>query len=175
MKKTVLVSVVVLIAFSCFTYIPANNWQIAKTFSIKFSGSGVSGTFNTLKGDIIFDEHDMGNSKFDVTVNAASINTGNSLKNKHATGTDWLDVAKYPEIKFKSSEIVKKADGYETRGMLYMHGVEKQITIPFTFANNAFSGSFELKRSDYKVGSDHGVDGLVAPTLKIEILVPVSK
>ncbi len=162
-----------MLLFYGFSYLAPENWKIANSCTIKFNGSGASGVFGGLKGNIIFEDNDLGESKFDVTVDADSINTGNSLKNKHAKGSDWLDVAKYPTIRFKSSKISKTTSGYETVGTLYLHGVEKQIAIPFSFSGHVFTGNFQIKRGDYNLGSSHGLDAIVAPVLNIELVVPV--
>ena len=39
---------------------------------------------------------------------------------------------KYPEITFKSSRIEKQGDGFVAHGTFTMHGVSKDIALPFT-------------------------------------------
>lgn len=56
-----------------------------------------------------------------------------------------------------------------------MHGVQKLVTIPFKFVNNNFSGSFEVNRLDYNLGSSKGTAGSVGTTILVEISVPVTK
>lgn len=57
-----------------------------------------------------------------MSIDVASINTGNGMKNSHAKGATWFDVEKYPTINFVSSAISKSATGYEAKGTLEMHG-----------------------------------------------------
>ena len=57
----------------------------------------------------------------------------NGMKNTHAKNAYWPDAEKYPEIKFTSSSVTSNSDGFEAKGILDMHGVQKEITLPFTF------------------------------------------
>ena len=58
---------------------------------------------------------------------------------------------------------------------LDLHGVKKEVTIPFTFKNNTFNGSFSVSRFDYNVGPTTGMAGKVGEKMTLEISVPVSK
>ena len=97
------------------------------------------------------------------------------MKNKKAKGEKFFDVEKYPEIKFVSNKFSKTATGYEVTGTLDMHGVKKEVTIPFTFVNNTFTGSFVVNRLDYNVGPEKGMAGHAGKELTIDISVPVTK
>ena len=81
------------------------------------------------------------------------------MKNTHAKSDKWLDAEKFPLISFTSSVITKVGSGYEAKGMLDMHGVQKEITLPFTFDGNVFTGSISVNRMDYNVNTaepNHG-------------------
>ncbi|MGP8216973.1 MAG: YceI family protein [Bacteroidia bacterium] len=160
---------------SAFTAYTSTTWKIASGYSIKFTSKDPSGVFTSFKGDIAFDENNLDASKFDVSIDVNSINTGNGMQNNKAKAADWFDADKYPVIKFTSSKIAKTATGYETTGTLDMHGVQKQITIPFTFTNNTFAGSFNVNRIDYNVGTTKGMQAHASTDLKIDISVPVTK
>jgi polyisoprenoid-binding protein YceI len=170
------VAAVLILAGSAFTFLAAQNWQIAQGYSITFSSSDADGIFKDFKGTILFDDQNPAGGKFDVVIDVASINTGNGLQNKHAKSDEWLDAAKYPTIHFVSKSIAKSASGYQVTGDLDMHGVKKAITIPFTFAKSAqggtFAGSFTVNRNDYRIGKPGGD---VGEQIKIDISVPVTK
>ncbi len=172
-KPHYFIATVVLMLASAFTFFRAQDWKIADGYSIKFDGGDPSGEFTGLKGTIQFDEQNLGSSKFDVTVDASSINTGNGMKNTHAKSANWFDVEKYPTIAFSSSSITKTASGYEAKGILDMHGIKKEITMPFTFANNTFASTFELNRHDFKL--DDGKHEKMIPNMKVSLTVPVTK
>jgi polyisoprenoid-binding protein YceI len=158
---------------SAFTVFKAQDWKIADAAVVKFDGGDPSGQFGGMKGTISFDPNDLASSKFDATIDVATINTGNGMKNTHAKSEKWFDAEKYPTIEFTSSAITKTADGYETKGTLNMHGVQKEIVIPFIFQDNTFKGSFTINRLDYNVNTAEPNHG--ASSFKVEISVPVTK
>lgn len=164
---------IVLILASAFTVIVSQDWKIADNYTIKFNGGDPSGEFKGLKGVVNFDPAKPTEGKFDVTIDVATINTGNGMKNTHAKSPLWFDAEKYPTINFTSSAISKTADGFEAKGTLEMHGVKKEITVPFTFVDNVFAGSFDINRMDYNINTaepDHG-----AQKFKVDLNIPVSK
>jgi len=174
MKKFIYpVAALMLMAGSAFTVLQSQDWKIADNYSIKFDGGDPSGQFGGLKGTISFDPNDLANSKFDATIDVATINTGNGMKNTHAKSEKWFDAAKYPLIQFTSSAITKSASGYEAKGTLSMHGVQKEIVVPFTFEENTFKGNITVNRLDYNINTEEPAHG--SSTFKVEITVPVTK
>ena len=163
----------VFIIASAFTVITSQDWQIASNASVKFVGGDPSGEFSGCKGTISFDPNTLTSSKFDVSIDVATINTGNGMKNTHAKSAMWFDAEKYPVIKFTSTSVNKTASGYETKGIVDMHGVKKEATIPFTFNNNIFTGSLTVNRLDYNINKEEPAHG--AAEFKITISVPVTK
>ncbi|WP_298733332.1 YceI family protein [uncultured Chitinophaga sp.] len=177
MKRSILTLATMLCFIaSAFTIIHANNWKITDAYSVKFDGKGASGSFRGLKGDIVFDEHDLPNSRFNVSIDVNTINTGNGLKNKHARGEKYLDAEKYPQIRFTSSSIKQANDGYVATGILEIRGVKKEISLPFKYSKTGtgalFTASFEINRLDYKVGSS---SWLLGSTFAVDLSVPVTK
>jgi polyisoprenoid-binding protein YceI len=161
------------VAFSAFTFFKSLDWNINESYTVKFDGGDPSGEFRGLKGTIKFDPNDLASSKFDCTVDVESINTGNGMKNTHAKSDKWLDVAKYPVIRFTSKSIRKTDAGYEAQGTLDFHGVQRDVALPFTFVNNVFAGTFEVNRLDYNVNTAEPNHG--ASVLKVSINVPVTQ
>ncbi len=175
MKKinfAVLIGAMVLL--SAFT-IYNTNWKINDNYNIHFVGTDVEGVFEKFKGEVAFDENELPTSKFSLLVEVESIATGNFLKNRHAKSDKWFDAEKYPNISFKSSKFSKTASGYAVEGLLNIHCVEKEITIPFTFTNNIFKGNFTVNRMDYKIGTMEGMSKKVSNEIKIDFSVPVTK
>ncbi|MEM1216980.1 MAG: YceI family protein [Bacteroidota bacterium] len=174
MQKTIISCLVLSLGLLSFTtqYLPS--YQIAEDYSIQFSGRGANGTFSGLSGTIIFDPQNLATAKMDVSVDATTIETGNSLKDKHARGEDWFDVAQYPTITFASNSFsATDAKNYVVNGTLTLHGTARKVSIPFSFENNTFRGSITVNREDY------GIDGpfisfTVADEFDVELVVPVT-
>jgi polyisoprenoid-binding protein YceI len=160
---------------SAFTVLVVSDWQIKdKEYAVKFDTRWASGTMQGLKGKINFDEKNLAQSGFDVSVDVKTINTGSALKDKHAKADGFFNVEKYPTIRFLSAKIEKTNVGYQVNGTLTIKETTKNINIPFVFDNKGsegnFKGNFSINRSDYnlkKMG--------VGETIKIELVIPVKK
>jgi polyisoprenoid-binding protein YceI len=174
MKKLLFPLAALLLIFgSAFTVFITQDWKVADGYSVKFDGGDPSGEFSGLKAAISFDPNDLTGSKFDATIDVATINTGNGMKNTHAKSEKWFDADKYPTIQFTSSSIAKTANGFEAKGSLNMHGVQKDVVIPFTFDNNIFKASFSVNRLDYNINTAEPNHG--GSIFKVDISVPVTK
>jgi len=177
MKKIIFSFATLFALAAVFAFSAGQVWQIKEGYSIQFSSKDANGIFKDFSGTITFDETNLAASKFNLTVEVASINTGNGLQNKHAKGADWFDAEKYPNIKFTSSKMEKSGDGFKATGTLEMHGVKKEIGIPFKFKKSGakagtFTTNFSVNRSDYGIGKGNKD---VAETIKIDVKVPVVK
>ncbi|MBX9783058.1 MAG: YceI family protein [Chitinophagaceae bacterium] len=85
---------------------PADDANAVK-FTVENLGFTAGGGFSGLAGSILFDENNLQASSFVVTVNAASVNTGNNLRDKHLRDADYFDAVKFPFIKIESVKIAK--------------------------------------------------------------------
>jgi polyisoprenoid-binding protein YceI len=178
MKKIIYPALAALLMIaSAFTGVRFQDWKIGDDYSIKFTSEDPSGVFKGLKGTVSFDEANLATSKFDVTVDVSTINTGNGMKNTHAKSEKWFDATKYPTIAFTSKEITKTANGYNAKGDLQIHGVTKEVNLPFTFKKTdqggVFESSFDIDRLDYNINTAEPAHG--ASKLKVDLSIPVTK
>ena len=150
------------------------NLEIKEDYQVKFSGTDAEGVFKKLSGDIQFDAKNIDSAYCKLIIDVKSINTGNGMKNKHALSDNWFAAEKYPTIEFSSKLFSKSENGYTVTGILKIHGIEKEITIPFNFRNSIFTSSFSVNRLDYKVGTMKGMMKKVSNEIKLEIIIPVS-
>ncbi|SRR5579871_5341968 len=178
MKKSIYpIAALIILVASAFTFVKSQDWKFGDDYAIKFTSGDPSGEFKGLKGTVSFDPANLAASKFDVSVDASTINTGNGMKNTHAKSEKWFDVTKYPTITFTSTSITKSASGYDAKGSLTIHGVTKDFTIPFTFTPSAtggvFTASFDINRLDFNINTAEPNHG--ASTLKVDLNIPVTK
>jgi polyisoprenoid-binding protein YceI len=173
-KKYLLFVAFTLAVFGAFGFIATQSWEIGTDYSIKFNGKFADGSFKKMSGKIVFDPSDPENSHFDVFVDVRSIDTGKELKNKHAVGDKWLDAEKFPVIHFVSKQITRTDTAFSVSGDLDLHGVKKEITIPFTFhlkdGQGIFQGSFKVDRGAFGIGRSSGKD---SDFTTIQVDVPV--
>ncbi|MEO8821891.1 MAG: YceI family protein [Ginsengibacter sp.] len=145
-------------------------------FVIKNFGIATGGDFAGLKGDVLFLPENLAGSSFDVSVATSTVDTDNGMRDKSLVSDEYFDAAKFPLIKIVSSKIEKTnkttAGFYYFTGSIIIKGVTKAIAFPFQAKeeNNGylFTGSFNLNRTDFQVGSQSIVlSNLVAVTLSV--------
>ncbi|MFK7972900.1 MAG: YceI family protein [Bacteroidia bacterium] len=146
------ISITALLLLPAFSLIQeVNSWKIADDYMINFSGRGAQGSFSTLQGSISYDPENLVGSSIDVHVDVRSIDTGSKGKNKHAKNNSWLDAEQFGKIRFVSKRFESQGEGMQVIGDLTMHGVTREITIPYTFSNQTFEGEFTVDRKDYDI------------------------
>ncbi len=127
-------------------------------FTIKNFGFSVNGTFTGLQGDISFDPQNLNVGNFDVSINAASVNTDNNLRDHHLQGETYFNVKDYPRIHFVSVNVAPagKNATYNMTGKLTIKKQTRIISFPFTATPTGdgyqFKGTFTINRKDFDVG-----------------------
>jgi polyisoprenoid-binding protein YceI len=92
--------------------------------------SSVRGEFEKVSGKIVYDEGDVTKSTADITIDAASVNTRVTKRDEDLRSPNFLDVAKYPAIIFKSKRVEKSGNGMlKMTGDLTIHGVTKEVVL----------------------------------------------
>jgi len=150
--------------------------------------SHVSGNFRDFTGTISYEPSDVTKSAIDVHIVASSVSTGDDKRDGHLRSPDFFDVQKFPELTFKSTKIEKKGDGFIAYGPLTIHGVTKDIALPFTIAGTIKDGqgrshlvaqaSLTINRKDYGLTWNRAVEGggvLVGEEVKIDLNVEAVK
>ena len=122
----------------------------------------VRGAFNEFEGTGTLDGTNPANSRVQVTIDTASIDTRNAQRDEHLRGNDFLAMKEYPRITFSSTGVLQLDDTtFEVTGDLTIKGVTNSITVPFTFEGAAkdpfgnlrigFEGSVTINRKDYGI------------------------
>ncbi|NIJ52258.1 YceI family protein [Dyadobacter arcticus] len=158
------------------------NVQTASTaFQASMFGADVDGTFKGFKGTIVFDPTHPEAASISGSVDAATLSTNNSLRDRHLKEKDqFFEVAKYPRIAMKSTKIEKTAAGYTGTFDLTLKMVTKKVTIPFTFTktgpNGVIKGTVEINRKDWKFGGNTlGMSDKVKLDFELNLSAPVSE
>lgn len=131
-------------------------------FSVVSMGiSKVRGTFTDFSETLALDRADLTRSSVSVVIRTNSLTTFNPHRDHDLKSADWFDVDKYPIAAFSSREIVRQGEGYVMRGGLTLHGVTREVAIPFAFNGwlrnvyggdwAGFEGHVVLNRKDYGI------------------------
>jgi len=122
----------------------------------------VRGAFNEFEGTAVVNGADLGASKVEVTIQAASIDTRNEQRDGHLRSNDFLAMEDHPTITFVSTDVRGTgATSFELTGDLTIKGETRSVTIPFEFEGAAtdpfgnlragFEGSVTINRKDYGI------------------------
>jgi len=137
----------------------AQNTVSHSAISFKFKNLGVyaTGTIGGLQATVHFNPANMAQATIDASVDVATINTDNSLRDDHLKSDEFLDVARYAKILIKSVAIVHKSgDKYTGQFNLTIKNKTKLVQIPFTYSTKGdlqtFNGSLKINRLDYGIG-----------------------
>lgn len=143
--------------------------------------SKVFGKFAKFSGTVEYDPKNVQATRFDLTVQAESINTANEKRDEHLRGSDFFDVEKHPTITFKSTKVVQDQDDKDelkVTGDLTLLGVTKQVTLEFDVKGPAQKGQYgftteiEIKRSDF--GMKYGLP-MIGDKVDLDISFEVLK
>jgi polyisoprenoid-binding protein YceI len=136
--------------------IPGGEYKIDAAHSIigfairHYEINWVEGRFKDFTGMIRYDEKDITKSSVEFTAKIESIDTGIEPRNAHLRTGDFFDVAKYPEMTFKSTRVERKGkDRYVLHGDFTLKGVTKQVALPFTI-----TGAIKDPRGNMRFGID---------------------
>lgn len=120
--------------------------------------STVEGKFSKFEGKIDMNEK-FEKSKVTVTADVASIDTGVAKRDDHLKSPDFFDAAKYPTIKFVSTEVKGTPESFKLTGNLTIHGVTKKVTFdskyngsavdPYKNEKAGFAGKAKISRKDF--------------------------
>ena len=143
--------------------------------------SKVKGKFTDFTVTLTNDEKDITKSSVSVVIKAASIDTGINQRDAHLRTADFFDVEKYPEITFQSKRIEKRANQLVVVGTFTMHGVSREIELPFTTTgvnkdtttgkmNVGYSARLMLNRRDFGMNWHHPtLQNFVGDDVDVEI------
>jgi polyisoprenoid-binding protein YceI len=144
------------------------------------------GRFNALDASLDFDPEKIENTKLEVVVDMKSIDVNNPKFAEDLRGSDWLDVAKYPQAVFKTTKLVESTDknSFKFEGDLTFHGVTAPVILDVKFHGGGrnfltrkftlgFSASAKFKRSAF--GADNMVSFGVGDDVELEIHVEFQK
>ncbi len=132
MKKLFLT--IALGAITGFASLAQSTWSVDNAHTkIEFSVSHLVisetvGFFKTYGGSITTTTDDFNGANIQFSVDVASINTDNEMRDNHLKSDDFFNAEKYPKMTFKSTSF-KKVDGkkYKLIGQLTIRDITKAV------------------------------------------------
>jgi polyisoprenoid-binding protein YceI len=166
MKRNVRISCIFALVITFAAAAHAANWNVDQShttvgFSVDHLFTSVQGRFDRFDGTIVFDPEKPESAVIRATVEAASINTNNTKRDKHLRSDDFFDVEKHSTLSFESIGGVTemKENRGKLAGNLTIHGVTKPVVFDVTFRGQGkdpwgnvragFAASLKINRKDY--------------------------
>jgi polyisoprenoid-binding protein YceI len=140
-------------------------WKLDPTHtSVEFSAkhlmiTTVKGRIADVEGTIEIDEKNPKNSSVEAVLKATSIDSRTTQRDDHLRSGDFLNVEKYPDIKFRSTRIEGGSQEFKLTGDLTIRDVTRPITLDVTFEGQTkdpwggeragFSAKGKIDRRDF--------------------------
>ncbi|CAN7661862.1 YceI family protein [Phenylobacterium sp. LjRoot225] len=126
-------------------------------FAVPWSDQTVQGRFDRWRGDILFSPEALDRSRVNITMDLASVNTGDAQRDATLASADWFDEAAHPPATFTASRFEKTGpDRFVAHGVLELRGVKKPVDLPFRLKiagdTARVTGSAVLDRTAFGVG-----------------------
>ncbi len=167
---------------------PAGRWNIDSSHSsIQFVArhmmiSKVRGRFRKFDGTIVIAEDPL-QSTVEATIDASTIDTGDPDRDAHLRAAEFLDVERFPYVRFKSTSLRAGNDGkWQLDGDLTIRDVTRAVEITVEFCGVAddpwghmragFLGTTELNREEFDITWNQALEAggfLVGKGVKVEV------
>lgn len=148
-----------------------------------FMVSRIRGRFDNVAGTITVAE-DMPDSRVDVVIGMASVNSGNHVRDAHLRSEELFDVERFPEATFRSYRV----DWQENHGMIHgnltIHGVTREVALQVWFEAHArdpwggerafFSAHTAIDREDFGITWNVALEAggvLVSKEIDVDIVL----
>jgi cytochrome b561/polyisoprenoid-binding protein YceI len=139
------------------------SWIVDKSattivFATTFSGEAINGGFNNFSTSIAFDPEQLDTSHVKVTIDLASVNSGDGDRDGTLKSDSFFNVAATPKAIYEASSFTKTdATHFVAKGKLTLHGTTKPLNLPFTLNIKSgiatMSGTVDLDRTAFGVGT----------------------
>ena len=153
-------------------------------FSIGLFGfTDVDGAFNRFGGTVLYNENDLEKTSISLVIDASSISTNSSTRDKDLNKEDFFDTENHRLIRFETKRIERKGKKFIAIGDLIMKGITKELRVPFErtkkrfidpFWSNlsiGFKGELTLNRMDFNIHGGRWGDKVLSDEVKIEFAI----
>jgi polyisoprenoid-binding protein YceI len=145
--------------------------------------SKVRGHFAKWNAKLALDTADLSRSSLDVEIDAASIETGVADRDNHLRSPDFLDVQKYPALRYKSRRVeALSKERLRVVGDLTIRNVTREVVLDVEYGGQGkdpwgnqrigFTATASLNRKDFGLTWNQALETggvLVADRVDIEI------
>lgn len=148
-------------------------------FITKQMGVPVDGRFQSFDAQVTLDPKKPETGSVAIAIDMLSASLGVPETDAEMPKPTWFNAAKYPKATFKSTAIKGLGAGkFEVAGKLDIKGVVRELVVPVTITQagpqSTATGSFVLKRLEFKIGDGEWADTTVVAndvTVKFKLVM----
>ena len=122
--------------------------------------STVRGRFGRVSGIVLMDPAELATASAEVSIDAASIDSGLAIRDDHLRSPEFLDVERYPVIGYRTAQVDLLRPGiYAVQGELSIRGVTREVSLsvesaglvtdPWGMQRAGFSATTRIRRTDF--------------------------
>jgi polyisoprenoid-binding protein YceI len=144
------------------------------TFTSRQMGVPVDGRFTTFDAQVSFDPKKPQAGRIALRIDMASASIGDAETMAELAKPGWFDSRRVPQATFESTRISTAGPGrFDVAGTLAIKGHARDVVVPVTLTQAAgrstASGSFVVKRLDFRIGDGDWADtSLVANDVQVK-------
>jgi len=119
-------------------------------------GEEFSGRFGEFSVSVCMDGKDLTSAGIEVTIQTASVDTGDRMRDSELRGENFFHVEQYPEARWVSSDITQDDEGHLAEGTLTLRGIESGQPVSLRLSEGQpplLTGSAEILRLQWNVGT----------------------
>ncbi len=185
------IGTILLIAISLAVFGQSKFYPLDDSHSqVKFIGHlggmmDVEGTFGAINGYMRFDENDLSQTSITLSIDPASVASGNEWRDKHLKNPYFLDIEQFPDLIFQSKAVKPEGKFLMVTGDLTLKGQTREMVIPMELAypptpdpwgnrRIGFNGKMDFLRSEVKIGPTEGFwSNSIADEFEMEFVISV--
>lgn len=165
----------------------AGTWAIDRShsnvaFRVKHLGlAKTRGRFTAFDGTVVVGE-DPADSRVDVTIETASVDSNDEQRDAHLRSADFFDVEQHPVMTYRSTAVRGAGDAWQIDGELTINGTTRPVSLDVTFDGVAtdpwggtragFTASAQVNREDFGLTWNAALEAggfLVGKTVTIDL------
>ncbi|NDY91159.1 YceI family protein [Ideonella livida] len=150
------------------------------TFTARQMGVPLEGRFKQWSAQLAFDPKKPEAGKVAFTLQMGSASFGAKETDAEVPKAEWFNVARFPTATFQSSAIKGLGGGkFEVSGKLAIKGSTRDVVVPVALTQSGgqttATGSFALKRLDFKIGEGEWTDtSIVANDVTVKFRLAIT-
>lgn len=146
----------------------------------------VGGKFKVYEGLLQSNTEDFSGANVHMIIEADSIYTGKNNRDKHLISEDFLDVERFPFLRFRSFSFERgRGNKFILEGEITIRGISKPVVIEVTYHNRAdektgkekicFRSEFEINRYDYGLRSNMFFETFIQKEITVQLDLEFSR